>query len=448
MLRCFSFYLACTQKNSDGQLLEGNQGFKYICADKTWVTFSCGLNQASTTLANILSKHFSLPKATEEGEQTTTGSFTLGESEASMPKSVHAGGQQATRSSTLEEPQASGFLIPKPANTREQQAARGSSTEGSRESSILGDPEVICSLLSRATDFREQSVESSTSGESRTGDLPFLDVFTILTEDESAGIPVQQPAITTDQAAGGSQVSDVVSTIPLPQELAESNDEAREAGSLLICFCPFCNEQIEPSDQCTVLTTRGVEGIQDAAKRREDENLNVFVNQKVHTVCRQKYNDPRRIAQFVKQKNKKARSESPSLRSTVASFDFKSACFFCGFSILAKDDVSHCRTIGLRETILAKCGERQDPWSNQIKHRVQNVHDLHAADAIYHRQCHRNFMSNLNLPSRYEPEEQLSKRPKVERGNVLHGIEDDNQGWNFPQTESEPLKSKYEDIYL
>ena len=113
-----------------------------------------------------------------------------------------------------------------------------------------------------------------------------------MTEDESAGIPVQQPAITTDQAAGGSQVSDVVSTIPLPQELAESNDEAREAGSLLICFCPFCNEQIEPSDQCTVLNTRGVEGIQDAAKRREDENLNVFVNQKVHTVCRQKYNDP------------------------------------------------------------------------------------------------------------------------------------------------------------
>ena len=92
--------------------------------------------------------------------------------------------------------------------------------------------------------------------------------------------------------------------------------------SLFHCFCPFCNEQIEPSDQCTVLTTRGVEGIQDAAKRREDENLNVFVNQKVHTVCRQKYNDPRRIAQFVKQKNKKASSESPSLRSTVASFDF------------------------------------------------------------------------------------------------------------------------------
>ena len=38
--------------------------------------------------------------------------------------------------------------------------------------------------------------------------------------------------------------------------------------------------------------------------------MNVFVGQKIHTVCRQKYNDPRKIAQNMKRKNKKARSEN------------------------------------------------------------------------------------------------------------------------------------------
>ena len=270
-----------------------------------------------------------MPKATEEGKQTTTGSFTQGDPEATMPKSAHSEGQRATRISTLEEPQASGFLLPKPADTREQQAARSSSTEGSQGSSILGDREATCLLFPRATDFREQSVvESSTNEESLTGDSSFLDLLTILTQEGSGGTPVDQAAIRTDQAAGGSQVSDVLFTQPLPQELAQSSDEAIEAGSLVIRFCPFCDKKIEPSDQCTVLTAIGVEGIQAAAKKREDEDLNIFVGQKVHTVCRQKYNDPKKIATTVKQKNKKARSESPSLRSKEVSFDFKSACFF------------------------------------------------------------------------------------------------------------------------
>ena len=291
-----SFFKTYIQHTSDGQHLESNhQGFNYICADKVWLTFSCGLNQTSTTLANIFSKLFCLPKATGTMGQQATGSSTSGEPQASsspLPKPTDTRGQQATRSSTSGEPQASSFLQPKPIDTRGQQATG---------SSITGEPQESCLTLPKSIDTSGQQVfGSSTSEESQAGDLPDNEPgHSLVSMEESiGGIPAEQPVIATDQVAGGPQISDVIFPIPLPTELAasastkESSIEAVEAGSSLQCHCPFCNEEIDQSKSYPALSAKGVEGIQNAAKQRQDRNLKVFVGQKVHTVCRQKYNDP------------------------------------------------------------------------------------------------------------------------------------------------------------
>ena len=41
----------------------------------------------------------------------------------------------------------------------------------------------------------------------------------------------------------------------------------------------------------------------------------------------------------------------------------------------------------MKDKILAVCRERGDTWADTVQARLLNVHDLHAADAVYHRLC-------------------------------------------------------------
>jgi len=43
------------------------------------------------------------------------------------------------------------------------------------------------------------------------------------------------------------------------------------------------------------------------------------------------------------------------------------------------------------ETMLRLCEERQDNWSFEVKGRLLTCGDLHAAEAVYHKSCHRDF---------------------------------------------------------
>ena len=39
----------------------------------------------------------------------------------------------------------------------------------------------------------------------------------------------------------------------------------------------------------------------------------------------------------------------------------------------------------MKNKILAVCSERGDSWASAVKARILQVHDIHAADAVYHR---------------------------------------------------------------
>ena len=97
-----------------------------------------------------------------------------------------------------------------------------------------------------------------------------------------------------------------------------------------------------------------------AAKKRED-GLDIAVGQKVHRQCRSNYTNPINLDSVVRKRVERERSESPSLRSHQAPFNFYTQCFYCGSSVDPEDPtVFRCRQLGLKQPLLKKCAERND----------------------------------------------------------------------------------------
>ena len=87
-----------------------------------------------------------------------------------------------------------------------------------------------------------------------------------------------------------------------------------------------------------------------------------------------------------------ATSSQTTLRSAESQFEYSTQCFYCGEPVACgkkrkKYDVASVRTIETKDTILAICQERGDSWANAVQGRLLHVHDLCAADAVYHRAC-------------------------------------------------------------
>ena len=101
--------------------------------------------------------------------------------------------------------------------------------------------------------------------------------------------------------------------------------------------------------------------------------------------------------------------------SAERQFNFSTDCFFGGkpgiFDRKRKvSDVVPVRTVETRDTVLAVCQERGDDWANAVQVRILHVHDLHAADAVYHRVCSANFRTMKQIPAIHEHEDSSSKK--------------------------------------
>ena len=64
---------------------------------------------------------------------------------------------------------------------------------------------------------------------------------------------------------------------------------------------------------------------------------------------------------------------------------------------------------------MAVCQERGDDWANAVQARILHVHDLHAADAVYHRVCSANSRTMKQIPAIHEQEDSSLKKVKVGR---------------------------------
>ena len=134
---------------------------------------------------------------------------------------------------------------------------------------------------------------------------------------------------------------------------------------------------------------------------------------RIHITCRKDYT---RISSIETYKRKRAQSAcdntegnaAPSrLWSSVLSFDIKYDCFYCTNNAQSNSKLpkgrqnksSDVATIEYLCNVLEKCDERNDAWSNGVRLRIQNVGDLVAAEAKYHRRCGQLFALGRQLGS-------------------------------------------------
>ena len=161
-----------------------------------------------------------------------------------------------------------------------------------------------------------------------------------------------------------------------------------------------------------------------ASKRRKDnfhselesklhENPELTVS--CHRSCVSSYTSAQHIARCAR---KQSLSESSiqrrtalKRRSELGKFEFKEHCIFCGEECLLRSSknperwrvVCRCTTadrhdnLSFKDRILQHCAVRDDASAEDIRIRVSGAPaDLHAANAQYHRDCHKQFFSERN----------------------------------------------------
>ena len=80
-----------------------------------------------------------------------------------------------------------------------------------------------------------------------------------------------------------------------------------------------------------------------------------------------------------------------------------------------KVDVFKVITIEMKDTILAICTERRDAWSVAEQAWIMHIHDLPAADAMYHQTNSVNFCTGKQIPKVFVTEEPAHKKKRVGR---------------------------------
>ena len=156
--------------------------------------------------------------------------------------------------------------------------------------------------------------------------------------------------------------------------------------------CAICKTSVGTGVPYSTLTAKGSSTINQVSNARKD-SIHTAPGDVVHHECCRKYCNPHQIAKDtnLEESMSTTTNDRPVLRSSEEGFSFNTDCFFCGrpaeIERKRKHDVLQVKTIGIKETILKVCQERADSWSDTVKGRILHVHDLHAADAVYHQTC-------------------------------------------------------------
>ncbi|KAJ8875024.1 hypothetical protein PR048_022914 [Dryococelus australis] len=155
----------------------------------------------------------------------------------------------------------------------------------------------------------------------------------------------------------------------------------------ILCDCILGNVK-------TVVMIRGLEGIVIATKTRDDglwEKLVEIQEIKVHVGCREVYTRPRSITAAKRRTTDNEQQEgacAPVIRP-ASSFKYKNCCLQKN----RRNRVTKIETFEIKQSILDKCDERKNTFSEVVKSRVRPI-DLIAGEARYH---HKFYVSLRNF---------------------------------------------------
>ena len=184
--------------------------------------------------------------------------------------------------------------------------------------------------------------------------------------------------------------------------------------------CAICLKTIESDG--VVLTSKGIDGVNRASKAR-GETVSVAQGDSVHKECRQNYTRPSNIAKYVRQSEEAGQARRNIRPRRKLPLDFKKDCLLCGTEIDKEQErkrarvVCTVRTMDMQQTILNECETRGDEWAEMVRARIQSVHDLPAADAVYHHSCSTNFRTKMNIPGSFISDQPEKKKMKTGEEN-------------------------------
>lgn len=187
--------------------------------------------------------------------------------------------------------------------------------------------------------------------------------------------------------------------------------------------CVICQTPItEGSTDIVTLGEKGSDGINRASQERNDTILTA-PGQQVHKICRRDYCKPQNIQRALKESQGETSSPQKKrslTRSAESSFSFQTDCFYCATEVVFESDdkksrpkdVFNVTTVETKNVVLNVCSNRGDTWAAAVRARLLNVHDLPAADAVYHQSCSSNFRTGKQIPLAYSTAENASKKRK------------------------------------
>ena len=189
--------------------------------------------------------------------------------------------------------------------------------------------------------------------------------------------------------------------------------------------CIICQGSILTNQQSSKLTQKGCDGINKASKARGSAIVAVS-GQYVHQECRKTWTK----FQCIEQHNRKRNYDGPptvtdhTLRSSTSNFEYDKQCLFCGQGDPRQGREQELklipvRTFDFQKAIVRACSERNDEWAIKIKGRIDFIHDLLAADAVYHKSCSNNFRIGKSLPQKFQQYDHSIKRMKSGRPQDL-----------------------------
>ena len=184
--------------------------------------------------------------------------------------------------------------------------------------------------------------------------------------------------------------------------------------------CVICKKPIEDKSKAFILRLKGCEGLNEAAKQR-NEQIEASAGDYVHKECRKNHTNPKIIKRYLREGDSDDLCTTSRGRpSSGSQFSFAKNCLFYGrhakFDGKKKGyDIYPVRTFGFEEKILEICEKRGDDWADMVKGRLECCHDLHASDAVYHQQCNVNFRTNKDMPKHFSCDDQLSAKKKQGR---------------------------------
>lgn len=168
-----------------------------------------------------------------------------------------------------------------------------------------------------------------------------------------------------------------------------------DQSSCVICLVSFHDSR----DSDVAEVGKGLNRLIEYSVKHNDNELIHFLQQiplvvKVHNSCCRNYSSKRVFDQKCA-KNSAVDDDTvvpkKSLRSSAPTFDWKTNCFLCGQLCAVDKDIRHVMTVNVKGSVIDQCQVHSDAWGLEVLCRINSSDCVRAGNAVYYKNCHRNF---------------------------------------------------------